>query len=393
MSDINTTLLQNMRRELANIKPSAIRSFNKEVSSIPGIIKLTLGEPDFDTPQHIKDAAKASIDNNHTHYPPTPGTDGLRAAAANFLNTKYNLNYKPTQILATVGATEAIWSSLYAITNPGDQVIVPTPILPMYLSIVNGMGLKPILVNTEPNDFVLSAQMIEDTLAQHDHVKAVLLNFPSNPTGKTYSREAIEEIAAVLRDKEIFVVSDEIYSELTYGKTHTSVAEILPEQTILLNGVSKSHAMTGWRLGIVAAPEGIIDKIITVHQFTVTTVPYTTQDAGEEAFSNGIDDALPMREEYIKRANFVHEAMTKMGFRADKPEGAFYYFAKLPEWLDEDTATFAHNLAYEQAVALVDATPFGPGAEGYIRISYASSMEDLQEAMKRIQKYLDSRRK
>lgn len=394
MSDKIQRLENRMRSDLRKLAPSAIRAFDQEVSEIPGIIKLTLGEPDFDTPAHIKEAAIQSIRANHSHYPQSAGTPGLRAAAAHFLDRKYNLNYTADNVVVTVGATEAIASAIGAVVNPGDRVIIPTPIWPMYIPIAKMQGAQPVFIDTSADNFVLTPQHLEQTLQQYgETVKAVVLNFPSNPTGRTYRRQDTQAIADVLKKYDVFVISDEIYSEITYGEKHVSVAEYLPEQTILVNGVSKSHAMTGWRIGIICAPVPIAQQIFKMHQFSVTTATYVAQDAAQEAFEHGFDDGQVMRAEYERRGMYVYEAMKKMGFGVAKPQGAFYLFCELPEWLGEDEAAFCEHLAYDYHVAVAAGSPFGPGGENHIRISYASSMAQLQEAMKRIGAYMATKRK
>ncbi|KRM13045.1 aminotransferase class I/II-fold pyridoxal phosphate-dependent enzyme [Paucilactobacillus suebicus] len=392
MSDKVQRLLGRMRTDLRNVKPSAIRAFDQEVSDIPGIIKLTLGEPDFSTPEHIKNAAIRSIRADHSHYPQSIGTPGLRKAAANFLNQKYNLNYQPDNVIVTVGATEAISVAIGSVVNKGDRIIIPTPIWPMYIPIARMQGAEPIFIDTSADNYVLTPARLKKTLQEYgDSVKAVVLNFPSNPTGITYRREDTRAIAAVLAEYDVFVISDEIYSELTYGEPHVSVAEYLPEQTILINGVSKSHAMTGWRIGVICAPKLIVDNLFKLHQFSVTTATYVAQDAAQEAFENGLNDGQKMRQEYEKRGNYCYDQMKSMGFGVDKPQGAFYLFCELPDWFDEDEASFCHNLAYRNKVAVAAGSPFGPGGANHIRISYASSMTQLHSAMERIRNYLNDR--
>lgn len=263
----------------------------------------------------------------------------------------------------------------------------------MYIPIAKMHGATPVFIDTSADHYVLTPQRLEETLNQYgDSVKAVVLNFPSNPTGITYRREDTLAIAEVLKRHDVFVISDEIYSELTYGAKHVSIAEYLPDQTILINGVSKSHAMTGWRIGIICAPKQIVDQVFKMHQFSVTTATYVAQDAAQEAFEHGFDDGQVMRAEYEQRGEFVYEQMKHMGFGVAKPQGAFYLFCELPEWLDEDEDTFCHNLAYQKKVAVAAGAPFGPGGANHIRISYASSMEHLQEAMKRINEYMAEKR-
>lgn len=385
-------LKNRMNKNLQNMKSSSIRSFDQKVSNIPGIIKLTLGEPDFSTPEHIKNAAIRSIQADHSHYPPSIGTPGLRRAAANFLDKKYNLHYAEENVVVTVGATEAISVAIGSVINKGDKIIIPTPIWPMYIPIAQMQGADPIFIDTSIDDYVLTPARLEKALQKYgDSIKAVVLNFPSNPTGITYRREDTKAIASVLEKYNVFVISDEIYSELTYGESHVSVAEYLPEQTILINGVSKSHAMTGWRIGIICAPKPIVDNLFKMHQFSVTTATYVAQDAAQEAFENGLDDGQMMRAEYEKRGKYCYEQMKNMGFGVNKPQGAFYLFCKLPDWFDEDEDSFCYNLAYQNKVAVAAGSPFGPGGFNHIRISYAASTTQLQEAMRRIKSYLNCR--
>lgn len=382
-------LSESMKHELSQIQPSSILKFNQEISTIPDIVKLTLGEPDFNTPDHVKQAAIQSIENNESHYTDSRGTAGLRQAAADFLKNKYDLNYDPeSQILVTTGATEGIFSSLTAILNPGDSVIIPTPIFPQYIPVSILNGAKPIFVDTSDNGFVLSPEKLQSVIeANRDTVKAVVLNFPSNPTGVTYSREDLEKLAAVLKQYDIFVLSDEIYSELTYGETHVSMGSILPEQTVLLNGVSKSHAMTGWRIGLICGPVDVIAEIAKVHQFAITSATANAQAAAEEAFKNGPDDGVAMRKIYQQRRDLLLAGLQQAGFECASPKGAFYLFAKIPANLNQDSVAFCYELAKEAKVAVIPGASFGPGGEGYVRLSYAASTADLEKAVARIQAF------
>ncbi|MFT8363997.1 MAG: aminotransferase class I/II-fold pyridoxal phosphate-dependent enzyme [Sporolactobacillus sp.] len=378
-----------MKKALALLEPSDILKFDQETSSIPDIIKLTLGEPDFNTPEHIKAAGQRSISANRSHYAPPAGTLGLRRAISQFMAEKYHLNYiAERQILVTNGATEAIYSVLTSLLNPGDKVLIPTPIFPLYIPVTLLNQAEPVFLDTSANGFVLSPEMLEQALATHgEAVKAIIFNFPTNPTGVTYRRPAIEALSAILRKHEIFVVCDEIYSELTYGDPHVSMAEYLPEQTLVINGASKSHAMTGWRIGFICGPTEIIQEIGKVHQFAITTTATFAQDAAEEAFRNGIEDAAEMRAEYQRRRDFVFEKLSALGFACAKPEGAFYLFAGIPNDLEQDSLTFCLDLAHRAKVAVIPGDSFGPGSAHHIRISYAASMADLQEAMRRIADY------
>lgn len=384
-------LVDRMNQEVRQLKPSDILQFNAEISKIDGIVKLTLGEPDFPTPEHVKAAGIRSIENNESHYTQSKGLPGLRAAASHYLATKYHTKYDPeSQILITAGATGGIYSSLTAMLNKGDTVIIPTPIFPLYIPIVMLNGAKPIFIDTSADGFILKPEKLQAAIeADKDTVKAVVLNYPTNPTGVTYSRADLEALAAVIKQYEIFVLSDEIYSELTYTGTHVSLGEVLPEQAIVLNGVSKSHAMTGWRVGITAGPADIIAQVGKVSEFTITSVTTNAQRAAEEALKNGMNDAQPMKEAYMKRRDFLIKALTDAGLTVPHPDGAFYIFAKLPERM-HDSWKFVYALAREAKVAVIPGASFGPGGEGYVRISYAASMEDLELATDRIAKYMAS---
>lgn len=384
-------LSDKMNKRVAALTPAAILTFNQKISTIPDIVKLTLGEPDFNTPEHVKQAAIKAIDDNESHYTNSRGTEGIRQAAAHFLNTKYGLNCDPDkQVIMTEGATGAIYSALTAMINPGDTVIVPTPIFPLYVPILMLAGAKPVFVDTSDNGFVLSPEKLSAAIdANQDTVKAVILNFPNNPTGVIYHRDDLQKLADVISKHDIICLSDEIYSELTYDGTHVSMGSILPEQTLVMNGVSKSHAMTGWRVGMICGPEEIINEIAKVSEFTITSLTANTQAAAEEAFKNGMDDALPMKQEYMKRRDLLVAGLEKAGFSCPNPNGAFYVFAKIPAGLNQNSEAFCYDLAKEAKVALIPGSYFLPGGEGYVRISYAASEENIQEAVSRIQTYVD----
>ena len=376
--------------QVYKIAVSTIRQFDETVSPIPNILKLTLGEPDFNTPEHIKSAGKEAIEQNFSHYTGMSGLVDVREAATYFLKEKYHLSYdSQTEVLVTVGATEAISATLLAILNPGDKVLLPAPIYPGYEPMITLAGAEAVYIDTRPNQFVLSPEMIEEAMQEHgEAVKAIILNYPSNPTGVTYSREEVKKLADVLRKYPLFVVSDEIYSELTYEQPHVSIAEYLKEQTILINGLSKSHAMTGWRIGFIFAPTELTNQIIKVHQYLVTSAATVSQKAAIKALIEGINDAHVMKKEYRKRRDFLYEKMTSLGFELAKPSGAFYLFAKIPDGYIQDSMSFCVDLAEKNALAIIPGIAFGPEAEGYIRISYATSIEVLEEAMVRLEAYL-----
>ncbi|MDN7044257.1 aminotransferase class I/II-fold pyridoxal phosphate-dependent enzyme [Lactiplantibacillus plantarum] len=393
MSINSETLVNHMNHEIAAIQPSDILAFNAEIANIPGIVRLTLGEPDFNTPEHVKQAAIESIEADESHYAPSNGTLALRTAAAEFLAAKYDVHYDPaSEVIITAGATGGIYTALTSILNPGDEVLIPTPIFPLYIAIVKLAGATPVFMDTSDNGFVLSPDQLQTTLAAHPKTKALVLNFPSNPTGVTYRHDDLKALAAVLADQPIFVLSDEIYSELTYGEPHESIANYLPTQTILLNGVSKSHAMTGWRIGIMCAPKAITAQLGKIHQFTVTSTTTNAQAAATEALKNGLDDAQVMKREYQERRDYLYDALNDLGFQSAKPEGAFYLFSKIPAGLPQNSMAFCRELAHEARVALIPGSSFGPGGEGYVRISYAASMADLKTAVTRIRTYVASKK-
>ncbi len=385
-------LSNRFNKNLGKIEISLIRQFDQSISDVPGILKLTLGEPDFATPDHVKEAAKKAIDDNQSHYTGMSGLLALRQAAADFVKVKYNLNYKPeTEVMVTIGATEALSASLMTILEEDDVVLLPAPAYPGYEPIVTLAGARIVEIDTTPNNFVLTPEVLEEALiAQGDKVKAVLLNYPTNPTGMTYSREQIKSFAEVLAKYNVFVVSDEVYSELNYtDQNHVSIAEYLPEQTILVNGLSKSHAMTGWRIGFIFTHETIAAQVIKSHQYLVTAAITMAQYAGIEALTVGKNDTQPMKEQYIRRRDYIIEKMTEMGFSMIKPDGAFYIFAKIPQGFGEnDSFKFCQELARQQALAFIPGIAFGPFGEGYVRLSYAASMETIETAMERLKDYM-----
>ena len=385
-------LAKRFNKNLDKIEVSLIRQFDQSISSIPGVLRLTLGEPDFTTPDHVKEAAKAAIDANESHYTGMSGLLALRQAASQFVKEKYNLSYDPeTEILVTIGATEALSATLTAILEEGDKVLLPAPAYPGYEPIVNLVGAEIVEIDTTENDFVLTPDMLEKAiLEQGNQLKAVILNYPANPTGVTYSREQMTALADVLKKYDVFVVCDEVYSELTYtDQPHVSIAEFLPEQTIVINGLSKSHAMTGWRLGFTFAPAAFTAQLIKSHQYLVTAANTMAQFAGVEALTAGKDDAEPMKREYIERRDYILEKMTELGFKIIRPNGAFYIFAKIPAGYNQDSFAFLKDFAQKKAVAFIPGAAFGQYGEGYVRLSYAAGMDTIKEAMKRLKEYME----
>lgn len=384
-------LTKRFNKQLDKIQVSLIRQFDQAISEIPGVLRLTLGEPDFTTPDHVKEAAKRAIDQNQSYYTGMSGLLTLRQAASDFVKEKYQLDYAPeNEILVTIGATEALSATLTAILEEGDKVLLPAPAYPGYEPIVNLVGAEVVEIDTTENGFVLTPEMLEKAiLEQGDKLKTVILNYPANPTGITYSREQLEALAAVLRKYEIFVICDEVYSELTYtDEAHVSLGTMLRDQAIIINGLSKSHAMTGWRLGLIFAPAPFTAQLIKSHQYLVTAANTMAQHAAVEALTAGKNDAEPMKKEYIQRRDYIIEKMTALGFEIIKPDGAFYIFAKIPAGYNQDSFAFLKDFAQKKAVAFIPGAAFGRYGEGYVRLSYAASMETIKEAMKRLEEYM-----
>ncbi|WP_099975069.1 aminotransferase class I/II-fold pyridoxal phosphate-dependent enzyme [Lactobacillus terrae] len=369
---------------------SKIRLFNDKFSKIPGIIKLTLGEPDFNVSDHVKEAAIRSIQENKSHYSEQKGIPELRDAISKYLKTRQGLDYDPeSEIVVTIGATEAIFSSMGAILNPGDKVIVPTPTFALYMPIIEVLGGIPIQVDMSEDGFRLTGKKLEEVLVKEgeDSVKAILMNFPGNPTGYEYTESDLQEIVDVVKNKRMYVVSDEIYSEITYGQEHVSLAKLMPGKTVVINGLSKSHAMTGYRIGYIAAPKDFITNASKMHAYTVTAPSNPAQYAAVEALTVGIDDAKAMRDVYQERRDFVVSRLNELGYETLVPEGAFYSFSRIPSKYGMDDVEFAEKLANEAKVGVTPGSAFGKGGENHFRISYASSIEDLTEAMNRIEKF------
>ena len=391
MPELSADLYGTVSHKLDALQPSGIREFNKEVSKIPGIIKLTLGEPDMATPEHVKQAAIRSIEEDDSHYAPQMGKPELLEAISDYIQNTRDVHYDPqTEIIATVGATEALDATLFAILNTGDKVVVPTPIFSLYFPLIEMTGATVVQVDTSADNFVLTPEKLEEVLEEEGKgVKAVILNYPSNPTGREYPQEVLAGLAEVIKKHHLYVIADEIYSELVYGVEHYSIATMIPERTIFISGLSKSHAMTGYRLGYVAAPAKIMANISKMHAFLVTTVTNNVQVAAAEALTNGLDDPLEFRKIYQHRRDLLVAGLKKLGFEMLTPEGAFYLFAKIPAQFGTDDVAFAKQLAKEAKVGVTPGSAFGKGGDGYVRLSYASSDENLTEAIKRISEFLD----
>ncbi|MDF7638060.1 aminotransferase class I/II-fold pyridoxal phosphate-dependent enzyme [Lactobacillus sp. ESL0791] len=391
MPELAIDLEEIQSRLLAGTEPSGIRKFDQEISDIPGIIKLTLGEPDLNTPEHVKQAAIASIANNESHYGKPTGNPKLRAAISAFLKRKQNLDYDPdSEIIVTVGATEALAATFFSLFNPGDEVLVPAPSYALYFSLLDLLGAKTVVLDTSGSDFLLQPEDLKRALAEHPQAKGIILNYPNNPTGREYPAKLLKELAAILKQHQLYVIADEIYCELVYGMEHYSIARDIPERTILINGLSKSHAMTGYRVGYIAAPQAIAKSFAKIHGLLVTTSPNATQAAATEALSvKGDQDPKESVKIYRKRQELMSTGLTDLGFKVIPPEGAFYLFAKIPQQYHDDDMEFARQLAHKALVGCVPGSVFGNGGEGYIRFSYAASPENIQLALSRIKNFLN----
>ena len=383
-------LQDRFNKNVYEIAVSLIRQFDEKVSGIPNMLKLTLGEPDFNTPEHVKEAGQQAIKDNFSHYTGMSGLIDVREAASRFLSEKYTVNYQPTtEVLVTVGATEALSASLLSILEAGDKVLLPAPTYPGYEPLILLAGAESVYIDTRETGFVLTPEQIDQAMEEHgDKVKAIIITSPSNPTGVAYNEAEVSALSETLKKYPIFVISDEIYSELNYETKHVSFGKYLRDQTIVINGLSKSHAMTGWRIGFIFAPAELVEQIIKVHQYLVTAASTISQKAAVRALVQGISDAEVMREEYRERRDYVYQAMTKLGFEVARPSGAFYIFAKIPAEYEQDSMAFCIDLAEKNQLAIIPGIAFGPEGEGYVRISYAASMESLVEAMNRLSTYL-----
>lgn len=374
--------------QVKDIQISGIRKISNLVSTIPGALTLTIGQPDFPTPRHIIEAGKKALDENKTVYTQNPGLLELREAVSHFVKVKYGQTYRAAdEIIVTAGASQAVDITLRTILTPGAEVILPAPIYPGYEPLIRLAGGVPVYVDTRENGLKLTAELLAPYLT--DQTRCVILCYPSNPTGQVLSKQELNDLAELLEDRELFILSDEIYSELVYGESHQSIATIgkLRDKTIVINGLSKSHAMTGWRIGFTLAPANITEHMVKVHQYNVTCASSVSQYAALEALTAGIDDALPMRQEYEARRDYVYDRLLAMGFELEKPEGAFYLFPSIAKF-GLTSQEFTMRLLQDEHVAVVPGDAFTSYGEGFIRISYAYSQEVLEESMNRVERFI-----
>ena len=376
-------------KTIVDIKPSGIRKFFDIVATMKDAISLGVGEPDFDTPWRIRDEGIYSLTKGKTHYTSNTGLLELREAISDYLKRKYSLSYDPaSEVMVTVGGSEAIDIALRAMLYPRDEVIIPQPSYVSYTPCTILAGGKPVVINLkEENCFRLTAKELLDAITEK--TKILILPFPNNPTGAIMEQEDIEAIARVVIEHDLFVLTDEIYSELTYKGNHVSIASLpgMKERTVYINGFSKAFAMTGWRLGYACAPENILKQMLKIHQFAIMCAPVTSQHAAIEALKNCDAEVSAMKMEYDRRRRFLVHSFKEMGLKCFEPFGAFYIFPSIKQF-NMTSDEFATALLKEQKVAVVPGTAFGDSGEGFVRISYAYSLKRLKEALVRIEAFL-----
>jgi len=375
---------------IVNIKPSGIRKFFDIVSEMDDAISLGVGEPDFDTPWHIRDEGIYSLERGRTFYTSNAGLKELKEEISAYLRRRIHVEYDPhDEIMVTVGGSEGIDIAMRAMLNPGDEVLIPQPSYVSYEPCAVLAGGKPVIIELKAeNEFRLTAQELRNAIT--DKTKLLVLPFPNNPTGAIMEKKDLEAIAEVIIEKDIFVLSDEIYCELSYKGDHVSITSIpgMRERTVLINGFSKSYAMTGWRLGYACCPREILRQMLKIHQYAIMCAPTTSQYAAVEALRNGDEDVARMREAYDQRRRYLMHAFKEMGLECFEPYGAFYVFPCIKEF-GMTSDEFASRFLQEERVAVVPGTAFGDCGEGYLRISYAYSLENLKIALEKLQRFIE----
>jgi len=375
---------------IVGIKPSGIRKFFDIANTMEDVISLGVGEPDFRTPWQIRSAGIRSLEKGQTRYTSNRGLEALREELARYVERKYSVTYNPlSDILVTVGGSEAIDAAIRAIVNPGDEVIIPQPSYVCYEPITRLAGGVPVIIRTKAeNDFKITPDELLEKIT--DRTKALILPYPCNPTGAIMEKKDLEAIAAVLRERDIIVISDEIYAELTFGATHTSIASIpgMKERTILINGFSKAFSMTGWRLGYACGPAEIMKQITKIHQFAIMCAPTTSQHAACEALRACNEEVERMKEEYDIRRRIIVKGFSDLGLSCREPKGAFYAFPSIKS-TGMTSDEFCEKLLYSKRVAIVPGTAFGEGGEGFVRASYCYSVNHIKEALNRIGEFLE----
>jgi aminotransferase len=379
-------------KKVEKMQPSGIRAFFDLVLGMEDVISLGVGEPDFVTPWQIREAGIYSLEEGFTSYTSNKGLYKLRLSVSRYLKNKYKLEYCPDEeILITVGVSEGFDLAIRSIINPGDKVLIPVPSYVSYGPITELVGGIPVFIDTRSNGFKLKPGLFEKYIDKS--TKAIILNYPTNPTGVSYTRKELDEIKKIILKHKLICITDECYGDLTYDFEHTPFATLsgAKDFTVYLDGFSKSYAMTGWRVGFACGPKEIIAAMTKIHQYTIMCVPITSQMAACEALHSGRKSVEEMKREYKRRREFIIGELNRIGLKCSKPQGAFYIFANI-----EDTGLnsidFCQKLLKEQKVAVVPGTAFGKSAEGFIRISYASSLENLKEALNRIELFLKGRK-
>ena len=382
---------------IVQIEPSGIRKFFDIVSEMKDAISLGVGEPDFDTPWHIREEGIYSLEKGRTFYTSNAGLKELKQEICRYLYRRFDVSYNPdSEVMVTVGGSEAIDIALRAMCDPGDEVLIPQPSYVSYVPCTMLAGGKPVVIELEEKDnFKLTPEKLLEKIT--DKTKILVMPFPNNPTGAIMTKEDLAPIVDIIIEKDLFVISDEIYSELTYGTDHVTIAAFpeMKDRTILINGFSKSYAMTGWRLGYAAAPHRILEQMLKIHQFAIMCAPTTSQYAAVSALRDGDNDVQMMREAYDQRRRFVLHAFKEMGLDCFEPEGAFYAFPSIKRF-GMTSDEFATRFLREEKVAVVPGTAFGASGEGFLRVSYAYSLKNLKEALGRMAKFvkrLDEERK
>ncbi len=377
-------------KKVVDIKPSGIRKFFDIVLETEGAISLGVGEPDFDTPWHIRDEGIYSLEKGRTFYTSNSGLKELRTEVSNYIKRTQGVSYDPIkEVFITVGGSEAIDLALRAMVDPGDEVLIPQPSYVSYEPCAILADAVPVIIELkEENQFRLTAQEVLDKVT--DKTKILVLPFPNNPTGAIMEKSDLEEIAKVVEEKDLYVISDEIYGELTYSGKHVSIVSLpgMKERTILINGFSKAYAMTGWRLGYACGPEEIMAQMVKIHQYAIMCAPTTSQYAAVEALRNGDGDVQMMREQYNHRRRYLLSEFKRIGLPCFEPFGAFYVFPCIKQF-GMSSDEFCTRLLKEEKLAVVPGTAFGDSGEGYIRISYAYSLENLKAAMERFERFIE----
>ncbi len=383
-----------LSKTTVSLKPSGIRKFFDLMGSMDDVVALTVGQPDFPTPWHIREAGIESLEKGMTYYTSNAGTEELRHEIEAYMLRRFSLKYDAmTETMVTVGGSEAIDIAIRAVVEPGDEVIIPTPSFVCYEPIVRLAGGIPVILPTERKDkFKLNPEKLKARITPK--TKMLVLPFPNNPTGAIMTREELAEIADILRGTNIVVLSDEIYAELTYGERHVSIAALpdMWERTILVNGFSKSYAMTGWRMGFLCAPAPILKQMLKIHQFAIMCAPTTSQIAATEALRNGDDDIARMAEEYDRRRKYIHDGLLNIGLDAFEPKGAFYIFPSIGEF-GLSGEEFCEKLLYNYRCAIVPGNAFGESGEGFARISYAYSVKHITSALERMDAFITDLKK